>query len=178
MMQGTELKDRYLWFDGDIKLAYNDLIDFIAIPECHGKIIVEDNDCDIIQYNKISAKKRQIRTKKESVTIPNPKWEIPSEYSEMDVLGFLANQIDNQQLSEDDIDVRYNRIAQEYKLFKQQGLEPILRVLIFVINTLTENNIVWGVGRGSSVSSYVLYLIGVHDVDSVKYNLNITDFLR
>jgi DNA polymerase III alpha subunit len=55
---------------------------------------------------------------------------------------------------------------------------PILRAITYVINTLQDKNIVWGVGRGSSVSSYVLYILGVHDVDSVKYNLDIADFLR
>ena len=48
----------------------------------------------------------------------------------------------------------------------------------YIIDTLRENNIVWGVGRGSSVSSYMLYLIGVHKVDSIKYNLNINEFIR
>ena len=64
------------------------------------------------------------------------------------------------------------------ELYQKLGLIDILRTLIFVINTLIENNIVWGVGRGSSVSSYVLYLIGVHDVDSFQYGLNIEEFLR
>jgi DNA polymerase III alpha subunit len=37
---------------------------------------------------------------------------------------------------------------------------------------------VWGVGRGSSVASYVLFLIGVHRIDSMKYNLDYKEFLR
>jgi DNA polymerase III alpha subunit len=37
---------------------------------------------------------------------------------------------------------------------------------------------VWGIGRGSSVSSYVLYVLGVHDVDSYAYDLDIGDFLH
>jgi DNA polymerase III alpha subunit len=40
------------------------------------------------------------------------------------------------------------------------------------------NNIIWGVGRGSSVASYVLYLLEVHRVDSMYYNLDIREFLR
>ena len=35
-----------------------------------------------------------------------------------------------------------------------------------------------GVGRGSSVASYILYLIGVHRIDSIKYNLDWKEFLR
>ena len=32
---------------------------------------------------------------------------------------------------------------------------------------MRENNIVWGVGRGSPVASYVLFLIGVHRINSI-----------
>jgi DNA polymerase III alpha subunit len=47
-----------------------------------------------------------------------------------------------------------------------------------MVDTFREEKIVWGVGRGSSVASYVLYLLGVHKVDSLKYNLNVDEFLR
>jgi DNA polymerase III alpha subunit len=50
--------------------------------------------------------------------------------------------------------------------------------LKYLVDTLRENKILWGVGRGSSVASYVLYLIGVHKIDSLKYNLDIAEFLK
>jgi DNA polymerase III alpha subunit len=43
---------------------------------------------------------------------------------------------------------------------------------------MRKNKIVWGVGRGSSVASYVLFLIGIHKVNSLKYNLDIKEFLK
>jgi DNA polymerase III alpha subunit len=49
---------------------------------------------------------------------------------------------------------------------------------IYIIDPLRKNNSVWGVGRGSSVASYVLYLIGVHKIDSLFFDLDIEDFLR
>ena len=70
------------------------------------------------------------------------------------------------------------RVNDELTLYKKLDLLPVLRTIIFVINTLRENSVVWGVGRGSSVSSYVLYLIGAHDVDSIKYDLDVNEFLR
>ena len=62
--------------------------------------------------------------------------------------------------------------------FKTRNLFPVLKVLIYIIDTMRKNNLVWGIGRGSSVASYVLYLIGVHKVDSLKYNLDIKEFLK
>ena len=70
------------------------------------------------------------------------------------------------------------RVEQELILYKKFGLLDVLKFLVYLISTMRENDIVWGVGRGSSVSSYVLYLLGVHKVDSIKYGLDVTDFLK
>jgi DNA polymerase III alpha subunit len=43
---------------------------------------------------------------------------------------------------------------------------------------MRKNNILWGVGRGSSVASFVLYLIGIHRINSLFYNLPIEEFLK
>ena len=70
------------------------------------------------------------------------------------------------------------RVEMELAMYKERGLYPILQVLIYVVDTLRKHNLVWGVGRGSSVASYLLHLIGVHKVDSVKYNLDIKEFIK
>ena len=54
----------------------------------------------------------------------------------------------------------------------------LLRYMIYLVDFMRENGIVWGVGRGSSVASYVLYLIGVHKIDSIKFGLDWREFLR
>lgn len=70
------------------------------------------------------------------------------------------------------------RISQELELFIQYGMMDLLHYIKYLIDTMRKEGIVWGVGRGSSVASYVLYLIGVHKVDSIKYNLDIREFLK
>lgn len=70
------------------------------------------------------------------------------------------------------------RVWEELDEFKERGMHNLLRYMIYLVDFMRENNIVWGVGRGSSVSSYVLYLIGIHKVDSIKYGLDINEFLR
>jgi hypothetical protein len=75
-------------------------------------------------------------------------------------------------------DEQTNRVSEELELFIQHGMFDLLYYLKYLVDTMRENNIVWGVGRGSSVSSYVLYLIGVHKINSIKYNLDIKEFLK
>jgi DNA polymerase III alpha subunit len=70
------------------------------------------------------------------------------------------------------------RVDEELTLFIQHGMFDLLFYLKYLIDTMREHKIVWGVGRGSSVASYVLYLLGIHKIDSIKYKLDIKEFLK
>jgi DNA polymerase III alpha subunit len=96
-------------------------------------------------------------------------WFMPDEYKNMDIEGFLVDQCPKQ---------NYERLVDELVLFRQHNMIPLLRYLKYLVDTMRENSVVWGVGRGSSVASYVLYLIGVHKIDSIKYGLDINEFLK
>lgn len=71
-----------------------------------------------------------------------------------------------------------DRVSKELELYIQHGMFDLLYYLKYLVDTMRENKIVWGVGRGSSVASYILYLLGVHKVDSLRYNLDIHEFLK
>jgi len=75
-------------------------------------------------------------------------------------------------------DHELQRVGQELLLYQERNLFDLLRYLKYLVDTLRKNNVVWGVGRGSSVASYVLFLIGVHKIDSLYYNLDIEEFLK
>ena len=75
-------------------------------------------------------------------------------------------------------DEQKDRVSLELELFIQYGMLDLLYYLKYLVDTMRDNKIVWGVGRGSSVASYVLYLIGVHKIDSLKYKLDIKEFLK
>ena len=79
-------------------------------------------------------------------------------------------------LCKDDIEMQ--RVHIEYEMFEERELIPLLQFLTFIVDYMRENEIVWGVGRGSSVASYCLYLLGVHKVNSIKYGLPIEEFLK
>jgi DNA polymerase III alpha subunit len=87
----------------------------------------------------------------------------------MDIEEFLVSHCPKQ---------NYDRLIQELDLYKSHNLLPVLRAMKYIVDTLRNNNIVWGVGRGSSVASYVLFIIGVHKIDSVKYKLPINEFFK
>lgn len=96
-------------------------------------------------------------------------WFIPQEYKNMDIEKFLVDHCPEENL---------DRLHQELMLWHSHNMIPVLRAMKYIVDTLRKNNIVWGVGRGSSVASYVLFLLGVHKIDSVKYRLPIEEFFK
>ena len=175
----TVLKDRVLWHDGDSSYSANNI--YPAILSSKHQVFVDNITKDIEQYNKLVDPSKQIKVKNSCRTL-SLDWTIPQQYKELNVRDYvidrLGDELNSNNWSKEEVLNRANRVAKELKLYENYNFIGILQVLIYIINTLNHNSVVWGVGRGSSVSSYVLYLIGVHDVDSVKYNLDIKDFLH
>jgi DNA polymerase III alpha subunit len=97
-------------------------------------------------------------------------WLMPEEYSQFDIELWLYNQCatDDQRL----------RVQEELTLYKKFNLLNLLRYLKYLRDTAEKNNIVWGVGRGSSCSSYCLFLLKIHRVDALLYNLDYKEFLK
>jgi len=97
-------------------------------------------------------------------------WHMPEQYYKINVLEWLLEKCQN--------DEERHRVQLEYSLFEKKQFIKVLQFLIYFVDTLRANNIVWGVGRGSSVASFCLFLIGVHKINPMLYNLDITEFLR
>lgn len=97
-------------------------------------------------------------------------WHMPESYSEINVLQWLLDKCQN--------DAERLRVQEEYSLFEEKKFIKVLQFLIYFVDTLRQNSMVWGVGRGSSVSSFCLFLIGIHKVNPMLYNLDYREFLR
>jgi DNA polymerase III alpha subunit len=97
-------------------------------------------------------------------------WYMPNEYKNMDIAKWLLDQCRNE--------TELQRTGAELLMYAERDLLDLLRYLKYFVDTLRANNIVWGVGRGSSVASFVLYLLGIHKINSITYNLDIEEFIR
>ena len=97
-------------------------------------------------------------------------WRMPKEYQELDIAAYVLG------LCREEYELQ--RVGQELLLYQERDLFNLLRYLKYLVDTLRKHNLVWGVGRGSSVASYVLFLLGVHKIDSIFYSLDIEEFLK
>ena len=137
----------------------------------HGPEILENcisNFDDTKNYNDLVDAER--------LDYPTPKidnisinWLIPSSYKSMDIEQYLKDKCPKENLQ---------RLNLELDLYRKHKMIDVLRTMKYIVDTLRSNNVIWGVGRGSSVSSYVLFLLGVHKIDSVKYSLPIEEFFK
>jgi DNA polymerase III alpha subunit len=96
-------------------------------------------------------------------------WFMPAEYKTMDIEGYLVTLCPKE---------NYQRLVEELQEYQARNMLDLLRWLKYFVDTCNSKNVLWGVGRGSSVASYVLFLLGVHSIDSIKYNLDWQEFLR
>ncbi len=97
-------------------------------------------------------------------------WHMPEKYKQLDIAEYLLKLCNT--------DAELQRVGTELLLYQERDMFDLLRFLVYIVDVMREQDIVWGVGRGSSVASYVLYLIGVHKIDSLYYDLDIAEFLR
>jgi len=97
-------------------------------------------------------------------------WFMPQEYQDIDIAEHILSLCQSPE--------QLQRVGQELLLFQEHDLFDLLRYLRYLVTVMRDNNIIWGVGRGSSVASYVLYLLGVHRIDSLYYDLDPREFLR
>lgn len=97
-------------------------------------------------------------------------WHMPEEYKQLDIAKHVLDLCSNE--------AELQRVGHELLLYQERGLFDLLRYLKYLVDVMQANNIVWGVGRGSSVASFVLYKLGVHRIDSLYYELSVEEFLR
>ena len=135
----------------ETSITFSDILEVNNIPEC---TVYQPDELSTIEFDKIN---QQL-------------WYIPVEYKNYDIATFVLDQCKTEE--------ELQRAGIELLMFQEREMFPLLRYLKYLVDTMRKHNVMWGVGRGSSVSSYVLYLMGVHRINSLFYDLSIDEFLK
>lgn len=132
-------------------IVFNDMLDLKNIPDIKTVTALDISLSDFDMRNQAN-------------------WHMPDSYKDMDIAKYVLEQCKS--------DAELQRAGQELLLFQERDMFMLLKYLKYLVDIMREHNIVWGVGRGSSVSSFVLYLIGIHRINSLYYDLSIEEFLK
>jgi DNA polymerase III alpha subunit len=156
-----------------------DVIDLIMqgqdLTVLDGMIVDETVDLDswpdfLSTVPKLQPQQSRTCSVKEFHTQQQQLWHMPEEYKHMDIAAHVLGRCDSQ--------AELQRCGQELLLYQERDLFDLLKYLKYLVDVMQEHAIIWGVGRGSSVASHVLYKLGVHRINSLYYNLDISEFLR
>jgi len=106
----------------------------------------------------------------EEIEIRKNDYFMPEEYKHINLRDFF--------LQKTRTDKERERVLKEVELIERTRTENLFRYLIYLSDVIRNHDIVVGTGRGSSTSLYILYLVGLHRVNSLKYDLNPNEFFN
>lgn len=167
---------------GEPVYSQHDLIDAVMsgldVFEPGREFVVKDLDPTVLseRLSALELPAVSVRVSDESLTVEQfdalkqATWFMPQEYRDLDIAEHVLNLCQTQP--------QLQRAGEELLLYQERNLFDLLRYLKFLVDTMNTHGVIWGVGRGSSVASYVLYLLGVHCIDSMFYELDPKEFLR
>ncbi len=173
----TELKNRLLWYDGKSSMDIDDIAKMILNGESIAHVYCLEHTQEVENFNKLPSCDLQV--KYHNIDFKHD-WNIPEEYKNINLREFLANKIyiNNLNKTEEYISKSKSRIDYELSLVEDMNLTGLFQCILYLIDVFTEHNIVWGVGRGSSCASYILYLMDLHCVDSIQYDIPANEFYK
>jgi hypothetical protein len=125
---------------------------------------------DVPAFVRYNERRLQAVTVEEFDHVNQGNWLMPDLYKNLDIAEYVLGLCESE--------AALQRVGEELLLYQARDLFDLLRYLKFLVDIMKQNNLIWGVGRGSSVASYVLYLLEIHRIDSLHYNLDIEEFLR
>ena len=98
-------------------------------------------------------------------------WYMPDDYKNLDIAAWVLEQCHGNE-------TELQRCGQELLEYAARDMLPLLQYLKYLVDLMKSNDIVYGVGRGSSTASFVLYKIGVHKINSIMYQLPLEEFFK
>lgn len=169
----TQLNDRVLWFDGTSQVRPDLVPDLFLMGVPQDKIMIKELNDDISLFNEMAD--HPLATTKNENDPLDLSWNVTPVFLDIDLEAYLDRVMEIKMVMNP---VYKARVAAEMAEIKKRKLEPLFLTLIYIISTLKREGKVWGVGRGSSCASLILNLIGVHEVDPIRFNIPLTEFFH
>lgn len=174
----TELEDRILRYDGVIEVTPDLIAEYLLMGIQPSRMRVLGSAASLEQFNANVPMQDELAISQDEPIHINMNWNLPKEYLELDLEELIADKFTSMydRYSDAETEEAITRIADEFQEVKHRGMTKFMQTIVYILDTFREQNIVWGVGRGSSCASYLLFLLGLHVVDCVKMKVPMEEF--
>jgi hypothetical protein len=176
-----DLDNRIITDTGEVVAKHELLVEKALSGEVFTKMLAV-NHPDISLYNERTGFAHPIDiwndTGEDTLEGPDLKtydWTIPKRFLQLDITDLCSDALVEQQL----VTPEYtNRLIWELQRMEEKEMFPFVRCLLYVTYQFKEKGVVWGVGRGSSCASLVMFLLDINRVDPVKYDIPAEEFFK
>jgi len=176
-----ELTDRIVTDEGEVVAKHDLLVKQALSGEVFTSLRAIAHP-DIKQYNISSGFENPIEIWEDSGqdTMTGPSedtfsWTIPKKFLNLDVGELCITALEDKRLTDD---IYIERLSWELKKMDEKNMHQFVRCLLYVTHQFKEKGVLWGVGRGSSCASLIMYLLGINKVDPVKYGIPAEEFFK
>lgn len=178
----TELKDRVLRFDGVSIVHPDSVASALARGLRPSDLRVSEINQDVVLFNR-----NVIEADRLALAVPEPinipmVWQLPDLYKNLDVSKRVFDEffkrLSSLKYAAEQEDIAVRRLADEVNEVEARGMMDFMRTIVYVLDTFRAKDIVWGVGRGSSCACYILFVLGLHVVDCVRYEVPMNEFFH
>ena len=184
MHLATKLNNRVLRYDG-VSLISPEMVTHALLHGSGPTEIRVTEDCwEIQQFNLNCDEGDEIKFNDDEVKL-DTSWKLPSEWASLTsdqvqhlIVDKATDVISRSSYTEAQVSKAYTRIEQEINEIEKRNMMDFLKTIMYVLDTFKKNDICWGVGRGSSCASYVLFVLGLHVVDCVKFDVPMEEFFH
>lgn len=178
----TELDDRILRFDG-VSVIHPDLLASAFLKGvAPSQLRVTHITPDVERFNANVEEREALHLAQDEQVKLDFSWQLPEPHLSMDlqatVVARAVNKLIELDYPRELHEKAIQRIQDELDEIERRGMVEFVKTIIYILDVFRKEGVVWGVGRGSSCASYVLFILGLHLVDCVKYNVPHTEFFH
>jgi len=180
----TKLNNRVLRYDGVSVIPPEMVADILLHGSSPTEIRVTQDSWEIQQFNFNCDEGDEIKFNNDEVKL-DTSWNLPEDWASLTIdqvqhliVDKATDVISRSNYTEAQVSKAYSRIEKEIKEIEKRNMMDFLKTIMYVLDTFKKNDICWGVGRGSSCASYVLFVLGLHVVDCVKFGVPMEEFFH
>lgn len=178
----TELVGRTLRFDGVSVVPPDVVAHYLLRGVPPSMLRVAESSPDVESFNHNVSTEEELLVAQEEPVRLSFAWQLPAKYQQLDLVAHVGDALQQKlvQLKYSGVEqeAAFARVADELAEIEKRGMVDFMRTVIYILDIFRAEGVVWGVGRGSSCASFILFILGLHSVDCLRLDVPFSEFFH